>query len=285
MEDQKTQTLAKYVGQKVLAKSELTSILDLFYPQAPTIEKQKAIALCASYGLNPLNNHVFLILFNRKNRQGEITGTDWSMVIGIKAKRLLASRRGPFSYIDGTPRVMTLTEQENTFGQSFTDRIYVITRLQDPATGATATGYGYWLKADSVKGESKGNTAFNMASIRSEAQALDRLRPGEMPTEVEVTDEQYVTGEFHEVKDSAGPAWSPDVVAANEPDETEIKLPESHHIKSNRDPKTVTQENFLKTCYDDFKIQPAEVFAELNIKTTREIQDPAMAYLTIAAVR
>lgn len=175
----------KYVGQATLQKVELREIVESMFPEAPELDKLRAIMLCASYGLNPLNKHVFLIPFKDK-QTGDIT---WATVMGIKAKRLLASRRGPFSYMDGTPRVMTAEEKMAVFGEVHTDRLWVITKLRDPQSGAEAVGYGFWAANETIRGENKGNSKFNMASIRSESQALDRLRPGEMPQGIEAVDE------------------------------------------------------------------------------------------------
>lgn len=187
----KADALAKYVGQTSLQRVELQDIIESLWPEAPEVEKTRAILLCATYGLNPLNKHVFLIPFNK----GEPDET-WATVMGIKAKRLLASRRGPFSYIDNTPRVMTEEEQNKVFGEVLNDRLYVVTKLRDPATGAEAVGYGFWPHNTKPKGENKGNTRFNMAAIRSESQALDRLRPGEMPLGIEAVEEATIDADY-----------------------------------------------------------------------------------------
>lgn len=193
---EKTKALEKYIGSVSLTKPEAREILRTIYPEAPEVEMARAILLCASYHLNPLMGHVFLIKFNKWNKDHtEIIGEEWATVLGIKAKRLLGSRRGDFSYVDNTPRVMTEEEQRTIFGEVVTDKLRVITKLQDPQTSAEAVGYGFWLIKDKVYGTDKGNSAFNMASIRSESQALDRLRPGEMPQGVQVIDEQYAPGE------------------------------------------------------------------------------------------
>ena len=96
---------------------------------------------------------------------------------------------------------MTKEEQLATFGECDEDKLYCITKLQDPQTGATSVGYGFWPRTKPVynkpgerqpnepKGTDKGNSMFNMASGRSENQALDRLRPGEMPMNLPVMDE------------------------------------------------------------------------------------------------
>jgi len=186
--------IAKYTGQQLINRNEAREIIESLFPKAPKVEQDRAILTCVSYGLNPLNKHVFLVPFN----QGKNSET-WALVMGIKAKRLLASRRGPFSYVDGTPRIMTKDEQIKTFGLSDDDRIWVITKVKDPQTGAEAVGYGFWLNDSTVYGKEKGNTAFNMAAIRSESQALDRLRPGEMPTGVGVINEDAVEGEYREI--------------------------------------------------------------------------------------
>lgn len=188
-----TKALDKYIGVVSLTKLEAKEILVSVYPDAPEAEITRAVLLCASYGLNPLMKHVFLIPFNRK-KEGRIVGTDWVTVLGIKAKRLLASRRGPYSYIDDTPRVMTDDEQKTRFGQVEPEKLWVITKGKDPATGAEAAGYGFWPKNKEPYGIDKGNTAFNMAAIRSESQMVDRLRPGEMPEGIDVMPEEVATG-------------------------------------------------------------------------------------------
>lgn len=187
----KTKALEKYMGVVSLTKPQAKEILVAVFPDAPGQEIARAVMLCASYGLNPLMKHVFLIPFN-KGKPNE----SWATVIGIKAKRLLASRRGIYSYVDDTPRIMTEEEQLRVFGEVYNDKIMVITKVKDPATGAEAPGYGVWPKASEPYGTEKGNSKFNMAAIRSESQALDRLRPGEMPVGVEVAPEEFVEGEF-----------------------------------------------------------------------------------------
>jgi len=195
----KADAVAKYFGQTSLQKVELQDIIETLWPEAPDIEKTKAIMLCATYGLNPLNKHIFLIPFNK----GEPDET-WALVMSIHCKRLLASRRGPFSYVDNTPRVMTNDEQQKVFGEVLNDRLYVITKLRDPKTTAESVGYGFWFNKDKPKGENKGNTRFNMAAIRSESQALDRLRPGEMPLGVEAVEESAIEGEYSLIAEGAG---------------------------------------------------------------------------------
>jgi hypothetical protein len=148
--------------------------------------------------------HIFLIPFN-KGKPNE----SWTTVMGINATRLLASRRGSFSYIENTPRVMTQEEQQRTFGEYDAKKLWAVVKVKDPQTNAEAIGYGWWAKDSEPYGTDKGNTKFNMASNRAERQALNRLRPGEMPTGIEVMDEALadraskegvIEGEFEEVK-------------------------------------------------------------------------------------
>lgn len=186
-----TKALSKYIGVVSLTKPQAKEILVAVFPEAPDQEITRAVMLCASYGLNPLMKHVFLIPFN-KGKPNE----SWATVIGIKAKRLLASRRGNYSYVDNTPRIMTEEEQRQVFGETYSDKIMVITKLKDPATGAEAPGYGAWPKDTQPYGTDKGNSKFNMAAIRSESQALDRLRPGEMPVGIEVAPEEFINAQY-----------------------------------------------------------------------------------------
>ena len=206
--------LAKYERKGQLTKAEATEILKTCWPGAPELQVFKAAGICAAYRLNPLMGHVFLIPFKKRDRDGKEIGLDWSVVLSAKTDWLLATRRGPISYISATPRVMTLEEQTLTFGQVDADRIWVVVRLMDPQTRAETVGYGFWLTKDKVKGADKGNTAFNMARIRADRQALQRLRPGEMPDDVGVIDAEYQqvdtsTGEVAEAPD-APPAIAPE---------------------------------------------------------------------------
>ncbi len=244
----KTQQLAKYEGVTSLDRVGAREVLRTVFPDAPEAELARAILLCVNYQLNPLMNHVYLVPFQRRER-GQVVGTDWATIVGRGAKRLMASRRGPYSYIDNTPRVMTQQEQLDTFGEYDEDKLWCITKLQDPKTGATAVGYGFWPKTKSVynkpgerepnqpKGTDKGNSMFNMGAGRSETQALDRLRPGEMPVNVPVMDEglaeealkgdfdskDYIEGEVvTEVKESS-PGSEPTSTDPPEPEQEMVE--------------------------------------------------------------
>jgi len=53
-----------------------------------------------------------------------------------------------------------------------------------------------------------------------------------------------------------------------------------------RDPESIKDVNMLlKACHDDFKLQPRQVYAELNVSGPMEITDPAESYRRIRAVR
>ena len=75
-------------------------------------------------------------------------------------------------------------------GEEYPDRIWAITVIADEA-GNHAPGYGSLDKTDKIHGEDKGNTRANMAMIRSERAAFDRLLPGEMPQGIEVIDLEF----------------------------------------------------------------------------------------------
>lgn len=186
----KTTKLIKYQGVVSLTKVQAMEILMTIWPDAPEMEVLKAAMVCHQYGLNPLMKHVFLIPFKRREK-GIIVGEDWVTVIGIKANRLIAHRCGDFSYLDDTPRVMTEDEQKRIFGSVDSTKIWAITQLRD-AKGNEAPGYGFWPLSETPHGAEKGNTKTNMAFIRSERNAMDRLFAGEMPQGVEVIDEDYV---------------------------------------------------------------------------------------------
>jgi len=176
---EKATRLMKYEGVVSLTKAEAMEILGTIWPNAPEVEVMKAAMVCHQYGLNPLMKHVFLLPFKRW-REGRVIGEDWVTILGIKANRLIAHRAGDFSYLDDTPRIMTEDEQKRIFGEVDNTRIWAITKLQD-SKGNVAPGYGSWPKDEEPYGKEKGNTRANMAFMRSERNALDRLFSGEMP--------------------------------------------------------------------------------------------------------
>ncbi len=290
---EKADALAKYVGQTSLQKVELQDIIETLWPEAPEVEKTKAIMLCATYGLNPLNKHIFLIPFNK----GEPDET-WALVMSIHCKRLLASRRGPFSYVDNTPRIMTDDEQLTVFGEVFNDRLYVITKLRDPKTGAESVGYGFWLHKDRPKGENKGNTRFNMAAIRSESQALDRLRPGEMPLGIEGVEESAIEADYSITKTEGGEKVGQQAEKQRGAGKAEAitfsptKAAKSQKIgapaaKPKRDPQTIkTFDQLWQALEEDFNMMKGQAFAELNVTCQEELTElPADCYIRIASVR
>ena len=187
--------LAKYQGVTSLTRPQAMEILEIIWPKAPALEKTAAAMLCATYHLNPLAGHVFLIKFNRY-KDGKVIGEDWARIMGIKATRLIASRFGAYSYLDFSPRLMADEEQIKVWGKVDKDNVCFVTILEDRKTGSRVYGYGKWPGNTEPYGTDKGNSKENMAGIRSERQALDRLRPGEMPGNIDVVDESYA-GEYH----------------------------------------------------------------------------------------
>uniref|UniRef100_A0A6M3LKH7 Putative DNA recombination protein n=1 Tax=viral metagenome TaxID=1070528 RepID=A0A6M3LKH7_9ZZZZ len=215
--EKKTQALAKYSGVGQLTRDQAKEIVETIWPGAPKTEQLKAILLCANYQLNPLMKHVFLIPFKDK----------YVMVLGIQAQRLIAHRAGDFSYVDDTPRIMTEAEQARIFGKADPSKLWAITKLKD-SKGNTASGYGFYPSSETPYGSDKGNSAMNMAFIRSERNAFDRLFAGKMP-QVDVIDATYVevedvgkvdpgTGEVVETK----PEPPPD---APEPKSSDVEVP------------------------------------------------------------
>jgi len=186
MAEEEREKLERYRRKSVLTKEQAREIFRTIWPKAPDEEVAKAAMLCAAYRLNPLMKQVFLIPFVDK-KTGQ---TNWTTVLGINATRTLARRGGSYGYVDG-PRVMTKEEQEKVFGYVNDTHIVTITKVRD-REGMEAVGYGHWPKNEEPYGKEKGNTKENMAFLRSERQALQRLRPAEMPVEeVEVLPEEF----------------------------------------------------------------------------------------------
>jgi hypothetical protein len=166
-----------------MTREQAMYLLKTIYPKAPVPEVIKAAIICAQYHLNPLMRQIYLIPFN----EGKANET-WVTVLGIKATRQIAGRDRHYTYKDG-PRVMTEAEQVVILGQADSTRIWAITVLQD-SEGNQYPGYGFWPCGATIYGGDKGNTELNMAFIRSERNALDKLNPGSLP-ELEVAEEVY----------------------------------------------------------------------------------------------
>ncbi len=178
--EQTSKDLEQYIGKRLLTQEQVAIILRSIWPEAPALEVAKAALICHMYRLNPLMGHLYLLPFKDKDT-GEVT---WAAVLGIVATRLIVSRNHCYSYITG-PRMMTEQEQEEIRGEVDKEHYWAITILQDEH-GNSAPGYGNWLKEDKPYGRNKGNTGQNMAMIRSERNAFDRLFPEDMPTDIDV---------------------------------------------------------------------------------------------------
>jgi len=181
-----------------LSQVRASQIVESLWGKATAIDKLKAVMICVDYGLNPLAKHLFLIPYDEKEN-GKVIGTKWEIVYGIKAKRLIAYRRGPFSYADNTPRIMTADEELRIYGNADPNKLRAITILVDDK-GGRFPGWGEWNKVkvwdnkespNNPKGSEKGNSQANMALIRSEANALERFAPGEMPPSGDTIDADF----------------------------------------------------------------------------------------------
>lgn len=177
-------TLTKRNPTTQLTAEMAIAIFKRQYPGVPEPEIMKAGMICYAYGLFPYANQVFIIPFRAGNE------TKWITVIGIKGLRQIVQNTGhSFSYIDG-PRVMTEQEEIETYGARDPNYIRAIVKMKNRA-GDIFPGYGNWRKADTAYGQDKGNTPHNMAFIRAERAALDKLAPGSLP-DADVGDSRFV---------------------------------------------------------------------------------------------
>ncbi len=193
--EEKTKQIVRIGGGNPIAtltQKGAVAMLTVLYPEAAKCASGQAAIIkgaliCRDYGLNPAMDHIFLIGYWNK-KTGKM---DYSVVRGIKASRLICGREKSYGYIDDTPRVMTSEEQIRIYGETDSANLTAICKLKDK-DGNTFTGYGKWPKSEEPQGTYKGNSKFNMACIRAERQALDKLNPGAMPADVDVVDERYV---------------------------------------------------------------------------------------------
>lgn len=175
-----TTALAHIPKQGQLTKPQAIEILSLVYPNATNDEIIRTAIFCRDFGLHPLANEVYLIPFKGKN----------VMVVGIPANRKIAhALKGQFSFLDDTPRVASEEEITKQFGPDSEEaklNIISVTKLEGEG-GNKAIGFGLWARGEHPYGMDKGNTQRNMANIRSERQAMDRL-PGKALPKYEVMD-------------------------------------------------------------------------------------------------
>ena len=302
-----TRQVTEYLPDNI-TKEQAAYLLHSIWPKAPETEVIKAAILCKQYGLNPLMRQVYLIEF----------GKDWAIVLGIKATRQIAQqalkkRDIRYSYFDG-PRVMSEEEQKKIRGKVETAKIWAVTYLKDNY-GNVYPGYGFWPADKTPYGSDKGNDALNMAFIRAERNALDKLAPGELP-DIETADDTYIVADYKQalqdgekqftkrVERDIKELWAdePKKLAEPEPAKPEAQTkppategkaeqkatPEKAKVEvAGRDPKTLgTITDMYKACFTDFKLQPKEVMAELNINSWAELTlTPQEAYNQIAATR
>lgn len=265
-EPKMSKELVPYERSTALTTEQASSILKQCWPGAPAEEVARAALLCQSYQLNPLMKHVYLIKF----------GNAWSTVMGIGATRLIASRGGGYSYIDG-PRRMTDAEQESIRGEVDQDNIWAIVVLRK-SDGNTAPGYGFWPRDVKPYGTDKGNSALNMAMVRAERQAFGRLFPAEMP-HVGVVDEGFMSANDYSVK-----------VIDNEDDVFEV-IPDRDEVGEpaptyNMSPVENLGDLF-KRAYDTFGLSPAEALAAIGVSNKGDIPVSKLdeAWQQIVAVR
>ncbi len=310
----KARQVAKYQGNLGLTVNQAAEIIEVLWPGAPAAEKKAAALMCHAYHLNPLAQHIFLIPYQTKQRDGSYVER-WSRVMGIKAKRLIASRPRPgtteyrpVSYEDFSPRAMTEAEQIKVFGKPDADHLCFVTILKDTKTGATAYGTGKWPVGKEPRGVDKGNTQGNMAGIRSESAALDRLRPGEMPHETVVMDETYIDGEAVDIQpevqlDAPAPAIEQDLsLFDNEapvpprpapptkpPQQAPGSPPDSDKaVTGSQPPKPCeTPLNLigLKTLLMIHKVPTPDALTALGVKSLADIADFGVAWATLCQVR
>jgi hypothetical protein len=253
-EARKGGAVATWPEEKALA------MMQILWPDAPLEAQIRATMLCVTYGLNPLMKHVALIKFT--NRQtGKVT---WEPVLSIESTRIIGKRPGPYSYVDG-PRIMTADEQKRENGEVDDTKWWAMTIIQD-MQGNKATGIGSWDKAEKPYGIEKGNTAQNMAKIRSERQALKRLRPAEMPTQFEVIDADFIELAIPQTAAKQQRALPPALP----------KIPANLEIKNTM--------ALFSAARQYFKMSQEGVLKDLGISSVQEIGDVMEAWQALVTI-
>jgi len=126
------------------------------------------------------------------------------------------------------------------------------------------------LQVESIKAELI-DTGWTMEGIWEELiNALQRQKATENKPE------QVVDAKTGEIITQEGDLFPP-----------EVPKPAETSSKPKRDPESIkTINELLKACHDDFRMQPKDVYTELNVKSASEITElPSECYKRIAAVR
>ncbi len=255
-----------------LDDKQALTLAEVLWPDAPDEARRRAALLCQQYGLNPMLKQVALIKF--KTKEGE----KWEPVLAIESTRIIAQRMlhgARPNYLDDTPRIMTDEEQMQQNGEVDDKNWWAITKVADHA-GSTAIGVGSWAKKPykddngytqgEVYGASKGNTAQNMAKIRSERQALKRLCPAELPMDIQVID-----AEFIELATPQAAAKQQRALAAPAPNS--VQLPRNLVLKNTMD--------LFNAAKRYLNLTQEAVLKEVGVSNVQEIGDVVEAWNTL----
>jgi len=279
---EKVTALQRYEGLTSLTKEDATTIVKTIWPGATGAEVFKAINVCVTYALNPLMKHVYLVPFENKK-----TGKDeYVCVLGIGATRLIASRKHKYSYLDDSPRIMNDAEEIKKYGKLDKTKIRFVTKLKDIQSGAEASGWGEISANATVYGGDKGNSRENLAAIRSERQALDRLYPADMPgADIPVMDDNYIEGEATVIVEPKQDPPGPETEIPTPKAEPEKPAASVEPAKQTRDPKSkITKADADGVLYlmEQANIKPTQL-GEIMAKELKWKPVPAkIAEITVA---
>lgn len=256
-----------------LSDRQVLTLAEVVWPDAPDEARRRAAMICQQYGLNPMLNQIALIKFKTKE------GDKWEPVLAIEATRIIAQHamhNTRPNYLDDTPRIMTDEEQRLHNGEVDEVNWWALTKVADHA-GSTAIGVGSWAKKPykdengymqgEVYGANKGNTAQNMAKIRSERQALKRLCPAELPMDIQVIDAEFIELAVPQAVRQQAKALPP---------RTE---PRRDGVPPNLVMKTPMDLFGASKRY--FNLSQQQVLADLNVTLVQELADVGDAWATI----
>jgi len=320
--DVKANKLAKYTGLQLMTEAAANEIVNTIWPKAPPDMRKRAMMICRDYNINPLlPNQIHMLFFKQMipgaNGQKTWNGKyDTELVFGIGLKRIKASRRYTYSYLNDSPVAMTDAEQMRINGQIDNTKFWQICRLltQD---GRTFTGIGYWPKSKAVKGADNGNSGPHMAAIHAESEAINKMAPELFPADVRTIDETYEAPaqvKVSEVKPVTtvieGQVVEPVTGEAIEPEDLPIEPEENEQgntaeaeanaefeklgrqpeeKKYKREPAKITDAgSLLLCCFEDWPKEfktVSDVCKELNVPAINHVKDFWLAYKAIADAR
>ena len=307
-----TQAIVQFKGEPITITAG--DVKDFICPTATHQEVVIFLKTCQSLQLNPFAGEIYLIKYDERDKAAQVIAIESYLKAaeqnpsydGHEAGIILKNSDGKLEYREGA---FLLDEERNQLEGGWAkvyrkdrSKPYYVAVHKKECIKHTKDGYltKFWIE------EKQPWMLRKVALSRALVEAFPSLFAGLAPAEIELAAEieakankeliDITTGEITEVD----PRWvaGQGVVIETEstpPEEKPIKVrtPKSSPPKGEGTPKLkrdiskiLTLLDMQKACFEDFDMQPRQVYVELDVSSLNDItQPPQVCYLQIAAVR